>query len=175
MELLLCGEELVACGAEALVDAVVLFSYGIADRAPLLLQILHGSAHLCPVAACAKLLVCNSFCLLAQLCLGLEVCDLLLFGGFKESLIFLIDSCGGCFKAVPYLFTHLLCHRTELLPLFVKLLQGAESLHAVFACGQLLCLAAQLLLRFQILLEIHIAKLIVDFYKVVEKFDIVII
>ena len=84
------------------------------------------------------------------------------------SLIALVDNGGGCLEACPDAFTELLGHGAEFLPLLVKLLQLVESRDYIVVGGKLLGGFAEFFLGLEILLEVEVAELAVDFDLVVE-------
>ena len=87
----------------------------------------------------------------------------------------LIDTGRSRTEPLPYLLSELLGHRTALLPLLVQFLELIESLYHIGIVLQRLSPLAKSGLKFQILLEIQIAKLIVYLDQVIEILDIVLI
>ena len=89
--------------------------------------------------------------------------------------MFLVDHGGGGAETLPYRFAEFLAHRTQFLPLLVELLQGAEGAHDILLLSEVFSLLAEVLLRFEVLLEVEVAELLVDFYIVVEFLHIVLV
>ena len=168
IELSLGLEELVARGAETLVDARIVLLGGEAYRTPYLLYLKQTLARLVPLLTRRIWLLDQSFRLLAQVGLQFEVLHLLLLDALEILLMLFVYARRGGLEPLPQRILVFIGHGTRLAPLVMQFLQLVERLHRRRLGYERLGLLAQLELLLVVLLQVQIAQLLVYLDEVVE-------
>ncbi|CCX56028.1 unknown [Bacteroides sp. CAG:1060] len=168
-------EELVASGAETVINLLILLLGGKSYGTPFRLKRFYLFRELIPVSGILDFALGYFFQFLAKDLLFLKILLLLSLQAFEMSLILLVDHRSGSLESVPDLFTLFFGYRTILLPLLVQFLKFMERVYHILVLGKLFRCSAKSLFSLKILLEIQITKIPIDLYHVIELLDIVLI
>ncbi len=162
------GEELVAYRTEAREKLVVGLSRREAEFLPVFLRGENLLGHLVPGGVSLERGEVEGFHAFAYLGLGLLVLEFAGFAFLEESLVFLVDEGGSILEAGPDFLAYLLSNGACLTPFVVEVLQPLECQDDVFLLVELLGLLAEEGLQLEVLAEVIVAEVFVDFQLVVE-------